>query len=165
MKVLQAVLWAALAAFSLQVQAWPDKPVRVIISFTPASATDIVGRIVAAKLAEYWGQPVVPENRSGAGGSLGSNVVAQAAPDGYTLLINSNAHAVNPAIYVKLPYETTKDFTDIAPLSELPNVLVVNGGSRFKTLADSSATARRIRGRSILATPAWAAAHTSTPSS
>jgi tripartite-type tricarboxylate transporter receptor subunit TctC len=135
-KASKAVLCAALAAFALQAQAWPDKPVRVVISFTPASATDIVGRIVAAKLAEYWGQPVVPENRSGAGGSLGSNVVAQAAPDGYTLLINSNAHAVNPAIYIKLPYETTKDFTDIAPLSELPNVLVVNGGSRFKTLAD-----------------------------
>ena len=127
-----------LSAFAVQAaaQSYPNKPVRVIISFTPASATDIVGRIVAAKLSEYWGQPVVPENRSGAGGALGSNVVAQAAPDGYTLLINSNAHAVNPAIYAKMPYETTRDFTDIAPLSELPNVLVVNGGSRFKTLAD-----------------------------
>jgi tripartite-type tricarboxylate transporter receptor subunit TctC len=128
-------------------QAYPAKPVRIVISFTPASATDIVGRIVAAKLAEYWGQPVVPENRSGAGGSLGSNAVAQAAPDGYTLLINSNAHAVNPAIYAKLPYETTKDFTDIAPLSELPNVLVVNGDSRFKTLADLVAHAKSNPGK------------------
>jgi tripartite-type tricarboxylate transporter receptor subunit TctC len=129
---------AALAVVSLQAlaQGYPSKPVRVVISFTPASATDIVGRIVSSKLAEYWGQPVVPENRSGAGGSLGSNVVAQAAPDGYTLLINSNAHAVNPAIFAKLPYDTTKAFTDIAPLSELPNVLVVNGGSRYKTLKD-----------------------------
>jgi len=135
MKKLLAVLLAVFAS-QAAAQTYPNKPVRVIISFTPASATDIVGRIVAAKLSEYWGQPVVPENRSGAGGSLGSNVVAQAAPDGYTLLINSNAHAVNPAIYLKLPYETTKDFTDISPLSELPNVLVVNGGSRFKTLAD-----------------------------
>ena len=135
MKKLLAVLLAVFAS-QAAAQTYPNKPVRVIISFTPASATDIVGRIVAAKLSEYWGQPVVPENRSGAGGSLGSNVVAQAAPDGYTLLISSNAHAVNPAIYLKLPYETTKDFTDISPLSELPNVLVVNGGSRFKTLAD-----------------------------
>jgi tripartite-type tricarboxylate transporter receptor subunit TctC len=127
---------AALAAFSLQAQAWPDKPVRVIISFTPASATDIVGRIVGAKLSEYWGQPVVAENRSGAGGSIGSAAVAKADADGYTMLINSNAHAVNPAIYAKLPYDTTKDFTDIAPLSELPNVLVVRGDSRFKTLKD-----------------------------
>ena len=135
MKKLLAVLLAVFAS-QAAAQTYPNKPVRVIISFTPASATDIVGRIVGAKLSEYWGQPVVAENRSGAGGSLGSNVVAQAAPDGYTLLINSNAHAVNPAIFLKLPYETTKDFTDISPLSELPNVLVVNGGSRFKTLAD-----------------------------
>jgi tripartite-type tricarboxylate transporter receptor subunit TctC len=135
MKQLLAFLLAALASQAFA-QGYPNKPVRVVISFTPASATDIVGRIVAAKLSEYWGQPVVAENRSGAGGSLGSNVVAQSAPDGYTLLINSNAHAVNPAIFLKLPYETTKDFTDIVPLSELPNVLVVNGGSRFKTLAD-----------------------------
>jgi tripartite-type tricarboxylate transporter receptor subunit TctC len=136
MKTIVRLFAAALAAFSLQAQAWPDKPVRVIISFTPASATDIVGRIVGAKLSEYWGQPVVAENRSGAGGSIGSAAVAKADADGYTMLINSNAHAVNPAIYAKLPYDTTKDFTDIAPLSELPNVLVVNGGSRFKTLKD-----------------------------
>jgi tripartite-type tricarboxylate transporter receptor subunit TctC len=117
-------------------QAYPNKPVQVIISFTPASATDIVGRIVTAKLSEMWGQPVINENRSGAGGAIGSAAVAKAAPDGYTLLINSNAHAVNPAIYAKLPYETTKDFTDIAPLSELPNVLVVAANSPYKTLGD-----------------------------
>ena len=105
-------------ALPAHAQTYPTKPVQVIISFTPASATDIVGRIVTAKLSEYWGQPVVNENRSGAGGSIGSAAVAKAAPDGYTLLINSNAHSVNPAIYAKLPYETTKDFTDIAPLSE-----------------------------------------------
>jgi tripartite-type tricarboxylate transporter receptor subunit TctC len=130
------VAFIAACALSANAQTYPTKPVQVIISFTPASATDIVGRIVAAKLSEYWGQPVVNENRSGAGGSIGSAAVAKAAPDGYTLLINSNAHSVNPAIYAKLPYETTKDFTDIAPLSELPNVLVVSGESRYKTLAE-----------------------------
>jgi tripartite-type tricarboxylate transporter receptor subunit TctC len=135
MKSILLALLVACAAHA-QAQSYPNKPVRVIISFTPASATDIVGRIVGAKLSEYWGQPVVAENRSGAGGSLGSNVVAQAAPDGYTLLINSNAHAVNPAIFAKLPYETTKDFTDIAPLAELPNVLVVGSDSPYKTLMD-----------------------------
>jgi len=138
LRLLAAALAALLTCNALPAfaQGYPTKPVRVIISFTPASATDIVGRIVGAKLSEYWGQPVVAENRSGAGGSLGSNVVAQAAPDGYTLLINSNAHAVNPAIFAKLPYDTTKDFTDIAPLAELPNVLVVGAESRFKTLQD-----------------------------
>lgn len=129
---------AAFAATSFQAfaQNYPTKPVRVIISFTPGSATDIVGRLVTSKLAEYWGQPVVADNRSGAGGSIGSNVVAKAAPDGYTLLINSNAHAVNPAIYANLPYETTKDFVDIAPLAEQPNVLVVGSGAPYKTLMD-----------------------------
>jgi tripartite-type tricarboxylate transporter receptor subunit TctC len=130
------VAFIAACALSANAQTYPTKPVQVIISFTPASATDIVGRIVTAKLSEYWGQPVVNENRSGAGGSIGSAAVAKAAPDGYTLLINSNAHSVNPAIYAKLPYETTKDFTDIAPLSELPNVLVVSAESRYKTLAE-----------------------------
>jgi tripartite-type tricarboxylate transporter receptor subunit TctC len=135
---MKKLLFALAAAFACaaHAQTYPAKPVQVIISFTPASATDIVGRIVAAKLAEYWGQPVVPENRSGAGGSIGSAVVAKAAPDGYTLLINSNAHSVNPAIYAKLPYDTTRDFTDIAPLSELPNVLVVGAESRYQTLAE-----------------------------
>src|SRR5713101_4067185 len=134
MRAVAAVLAAsALQAFA---QDYPNKPVHVIISFTPGSSTDIVGRIVMQKVSEIWGQPVVPENRSGAGGSIGSNVVAKAAPDGYTLLINSNAHSVNPAIYAKLPYETTKDFVDIVPLAVQPNVLVVNTGSPYKTLMD-----------------------------
>jgi tripartite-type tricarboxylate transporter receptor subunit TctC len=130
-------LFSLLAIWVMHAHAqYPNKPVQVIISFTPGSATDIVGRIVTAKLAEYWGQPVVPENRSGAGGAIGSAVVAKAAPDGYTLLINSNAHSVNPVIYAKMPYETTKDFTDIAPLAEQPNVLVVNAGAKYQTLKD-----------------------------
>lgn len=133
-RILVAAL--AFAASQALAQDYPSKPVRVIISFTPASATDIVGRVVTAKLSEYWGQPVVAENRAGAGGSIGSNVVAQAAPDGYTLLINSNAHVVNPAIYAKLPYDTTGDFTDIAPLAQQPNVLVVSTGSSYKSLGD-----------------------------
>jgi tripartite-type tricarboxylate transporter receptor subunit TctC len=133
-KVIAAAL--ALAASQAFAQAYPGKPVHVIISFTPASATDIVGRVVSAKLSEYWGQPVVPENRAGAGGSIGSAVVAKAAPDGYTLLINSNAHCVNPAIYAKLPYDTTKAFVDIVPLAVQPNVLTVRPDGEFKTLQD-----------------------------
>ena len=136
MKTIVRLFAAALAAFSLQAQAWPDKPVRIIISFTPGSATDIVARVVGAKLSEYWGQPVVAENRAGAGGSIGSAAVARSDPDGYTLLVNSNAHCVNPAIYAKLPYDTTKDFVDIAPLAVQPNVLTVRPDGPFKTLRD-----------------------------
>jgi len=138
MKAITRIFAAIAAASALQAlaQGYPSKPVHVIISFTPGSSTDIVGRIVSQKLSEIWGQPVLAENRAGAGGSIGSNVVAKAAPDGYTLLINSNAHSVNPAIYAKLPYETTKDFIDVVPLSVQPNVLIVNAGSPYKNVMD-----------------------------
>src|SRR2546428_8776203 len=108
MKAWLGLLMAASAALAMQAfgQGYPNKPVHVIISFTPGSATDIVGRVVTAKLSEYWGQPVVAENRAGAGGSVGTAVVATAPPDGYTLLINSSAHAVTPGIYAQLPYDT-----------------------------------------------------------
>jgi tripartite-type tricarboxylate transporter receptor subunit TctC len=135
-RCLSALLGAMLFSQVAVAQTYPNKPVHVIISFTPGSSTDIVGRVVFAKVSEYWGQPVVAENRAGAGGSIGSAAVANAAPDGYTLLINSSAHSVNPAIYAKLPYDTAKDFTDIVPLSIQPNVLVVNATSSYKTLAD-----------------------------
>lgn len=138
MRHMKVLLGALLAVFALQAgaQAYPSKPVHVVISFTPGSSTDIVGRIVLQKLSEMWGQPVVPENRAGAGGSIGSAAVAKAAPDGYTLLINSNAHSVNPAIYAQLPYDILKDFTEIAPLAIQPNVLVVTAESPYKTLMD-----------------------------
>src|SRR5438874_7318852 len=144
MKVCRFALLAALAAFAAQAaaQSYPTKPVHVIISFTPGSSTDIVGRIVIQKLTEMWGQPVVPENRAGAGGSIGSAVVAKAAPDGYTLLINSNAHSVNPAIYAKLPYDTLKDFTEIAPVAIQPNVFVVPTDAPYKSLADFVSAAK-----------------------
>ena len=136
------VFLLALAALPVLAQSYPTKPVHVIISFTPGSSTDIVGRIVIQKLTEIWGQPVVPENRAGAGGSIGSAAVAKAAADGYTLLINSNAHSVNPAIYAKLPYDTLKDFTEIAPLAIQPNVFVVPSDAPYKSLGDFVAAAR-----------------------
>ena len=137
-RILKTTVAAVLAASALQAfgQAYPNKPVHVIITFPPGTATDIVGRVVAQKLSEYWGQPAVAENRAGAGGSIGSAVVAKAAPDGYTLLVNSNAHCVNPAIYAKLPYDTTKDFTDIAPLAIQPNVLTVRPDGPYKNVMD-----------------------------
>jgi tripartite-type tricarboxylate transporter receptor subunit TctC len=144
-RMLAAVL-AACAGSGLA-QDFPNKPVRVIVSFTPGSATDIVGRIVTAKLAEYWGQPVVVENRSGAGGAIGSAAVAKSPPDGYTLLINSSAHSVNPAIFANLPYDTVKDFTDIAALAIQPNVLVVAADSPYKTLGDLLAYAKANPGK------------------
>lgn len=125
-----------------QAKGYPNKPVKLIISFTPGSATDIVGRAVAHKLSEIWGQPVVVENRPGAGGSIGSNAVVQAEPDGYTLLANSSAHASNPVLYAKLPYDTMKDFTNISPMAGQPNVLIVGPGAGWKTLKDFIAAAK-----------------------
>jgi tripartite-type tricarboxylate transporter receptor subunit TctC len=138
MRLFKTAGCALLAACAIQANAqnFPTKPVQVVLAFPPGSAIDIVGRIVAAKLTEFWGQPVINDNRPGAGGTIGTAVVARAAPDGYTLLVTSNAHSVNPSIYAKLPYDTLKDFTDIAPLSEQPNVLVVAASAPYKNLMD-----------------------------
>src|SRR5437660_8948650 len=118
MKAWIKLLMAASAALATQAfgQGYPSKPVHVIISFTPGSSTDIVGRIVSQKLSDIWNQPVVPENRAGAGGSIGSAIVAKSAADGYTLPINSSAHSVNPAIYAKLAYHTRRAVTGRGPL-------------------------------------------------
>src|SRR3954452_16721743 len=144
MNHLKVLLFGALAACAVHAAAqnYPTKPVQVVLAFTPGSAVDIVGRIVTAKLAEMWGQPVVNDNRSGAGGSIGSAAVARAAPDGYTLLVTSNAHTVNPAIFAQLPYDTLNDFTDIVPFTEQPNVMVVNADAPYKTLGDLVAAAK-----------------------
>src|SRR5438067_1808782 len=144
MKRCKFVLLAALAALAATVAAqnYPTKPVQVVLAFPPGSAVAIVGRIVSAKLSEMWGQPVVNDNRSGAGGSIGSAAVARAAPDGYTLLVTSNAHTVNPAIFAHLPYDTLKDFTDIVPFTEQPNVMVVGADSAYKTLGELVAAAK-----------------------
>jgi len=149
MKLLKPLVLTALAAFAPQghAQGYPNKPVRLIIAFTPGSSIDIVGRAVAAKLSELWGQPVVAENRAGAGGSIGSAVVVKSAPDGHTLLANSSAHVANPSIYASLPYDTLKDFTNIAPLAGGPNVLFVGPGTGWKTFADFLAAAKANPGK------------------
>ena len=117
-------------------QAYPNKPVRAIVSFTAGSSTDIVGRLVMQKVSEAWGQSVVVENRGGAGGSIAANAVATSPPDGYTLLIDSAAHAVTPWMYASLPYDTLKAFIDVVPLAIQPNVLVVPANSPHKNLMD-----------------------------
>jgi tripartite-type tricarboxylate transporter receptor subunit TctC len=132
----------AACAFQAVAQNYPNKPVHLIISFTPGSSTDIIGRAVAAKLSEIWGQQVVAENRVGAGGTIGSAVVARAAPDGYMLLANSSAHVSNPSIYAKMPYDTLKDFANISPLAGGPNVLIVGQQAGWKTFGDFVAAAK-----------------------
>jgi tripartite-type tricarboxylate transporter receptor subunit TctC len=149
MRMLKLVIAAAIAASAGQAlaQGFPNKPVHMVITFPPGSATDIVGRIFTQRLSEIWGQPVVVENRGGAGGSIGTAIVQKSPADGYTLLINSSAHAVNPSIYANLPYDTLKDFVDIAPLAGQPNVLVTASGSSIKTLKEMLADAKARPGK------------------
>jgi tripartite-type tricarboxylate transporter receptor subunit TctC len=149
MKNLTRILGVALAVAALQASAqqYPTRPVRAIIAFPPGSATDIIGRVIAARVSEIWGQQVVADNRGGAGGSIASTIAAKAAPDGYTVIINSNAHVVNPSMFAKLPYDTVKDFVDIMPLVGQPNVMVVGPGSRLKTFGDFLTEARANPGK------------------
>ena len=145
-KALVFILGIGFSGF-LFAQGFPNKPVRLVIAFTPGSSTDIIGRVVAARLQEMWGQPVLAENRAGAGGSIGSKVVVDSPPDGYTLLANSSAHAANPGIYAKLPYDTLKDFTNLAMLGGGPNVMITAPDSGLKTLADFVKTAKASPGK------------------
>src|SRR5215510_11152773 len=135
MKILLGLL-VGLFALPVWGQNFPTKPVRLIISFTPGSSTDIIGRAVAAKLQEMWGQPVVVENRPGAGGTVGSEFVVRSDPDGYTLLANSSAHVANPGIYKDMRYDTLRDFVNLALLGGGPNVLIVSPESGWKSLKD-----------------------------
>ena len=132
----------ALAAGTAPAQGWPTKPVKLVVPFTAGSATDILARTVGQKLTELWGQPVIVDNRPGAGGTIGTALVAKSPPDGYTLLVNSAAHAYNPSIYTSLSFDTVKDFVDVTPLAGQPNVLVVAPSSGYKTVADLIAAAK-----------------------
>jgi tripartite-type tricarboxylate transporter receptor subunit TctC len=131
-------LWTGVAA----AQGYPKQPVKLVVPFTAGSATDILARTVGQKLQELWGQPVVVDNRPGAGGTIGAALVAKAAPDGYTLLVHSAAQAYNTAIYPSLSYDTVKDFIDVVPLAGQPNVLVVAPSTGYRSVADLIAAAK-----------------------
>lgn len=106
---------------------YPEQPIRLLVPFAPGGTTDIVGRLVAEKLGTELGQPIVVENRAGAGGSIGTGALAQAKPDGYTLGVATvSTHGINPVVYTSLPYDAKTDFTAITNLAAVPNVIVVN---------------------------------------
>lgn len=124
MKKLLVVLLCAFAG-AAWAQAYPSKAIRIIVPFTPGSATDIMARIVGERLNSAWGQPVVVENRPGAGGTIGIRETARAEADGYTLAVVSSGHAVNHVLYKDLGYDTLKDLSTVAMLGSLPSVLIV----------------------------------------
>lgn len=116
--------------------AYPSKPIRVVVPFTAGSSTDVIARAITDKLSASLGQQVIVDNRGGAGGTLGAAQVANAAPDGYTILIHSSSHTVSPSTYLKLPYDTINDFAGVTPIAALPNALVVSPSKNMKTLKD-----------------------------
>jgi tripartite-type tricarboxylate transporter receptor subunit TctC len=123
-------------------QAWPTKPIRAVIPFTAGSTIDIVGRIVLDPLSQQLGQPIVVENRGGAGGSIGAGQVAKADPDGYTILVHAAAHSAAPAAYPNLTYDAAKDFAGVALFGSVPNVTVISPAKGIKTLQELVAKAK-----------------------
>jgi len=141
MNRLKRFLLFVLAAAALVPQAsqaaFPDKPIRLIVGFPPGQATDIIARVFAKKLQETLGQPVIVDNRSGAAGIIGSDIVAKAPPDGYTLLVGSSGTmSINPSLYSKLPYHPLKDFQPVSILAVVPLFLAVNPKFPAQTAAD-----------------------------
>jgi tripartite-type tricarboxylate transporter receptor subunit TctC len=123
-------------------QSWPQKPVRVVVAFSPGGVTDVIGRTISAKLAELWGQPVVVENRPGAGGSIGTLAVARSPADGSMLLVHSSGYAINAALNPTLPYDPRKDLVDVAPLGSQPMLLVVSPASGIGSVRELIAAAK-----------------------
>jgi len=128
-------------------QGFPARPVRIIVAFSPGGVTDVIARTVSAKLAEIWGQPVVVENRPGAGGSIAAAVVAKAPADGHLLLVHSSGYAINAALNPNLPYDPRRDLVDIAPLAGQPMLLVVAPNSGITTVEALVARARALPGQ------------------
>ena len=144
-----AIMLVAAVSFCCGVaaaQTYPARPVRLIVAFAPGGAADIIGRIIAAQLTEQWGEQIVVDNRGGAGGVIGTEIAVKAKPDGYTLLLFSSAHTINPSLY-KLPYDPVKDLTPIARMAAGVSALVVHPSVPVNSVKDLIALARKKPGK------------------
>ena len=141
------VLAALAASMALGMQAafaqWPDKPVKLVVPYPPGGIADALGRVVARAMEKDLGQPVVVENKGGAGSNIGSDLVAKSPADGYTILLGSSANSVNMSLYRKMPYDTQKDFVPVSLLADVPNVLVVTADFPAKTVGELIAMAKQ----------------------
>jgi tripartite-type tricarboxylate transporter receptor subunit TctC len=137
-----AAFMLAGAASGVAAQGYPDKPIKLIVPFSAGSGTDIAARAVGEVMAKGLNQPVIVENRPGAGGTLAAAQVARGEADGYTVLVPSSGHAANPSIYPNLPYDTLRDLTGVTPLVAMPNVLVVSPAKGWKNVGDLVAAAK-----------------------
>ena len=131
-----------LVSVKANAQTWPAKPVRALVPFAAGTITDIVPRLVFEQLSTQLGQSFIVENRPGAGSTTAATAVANADPDGYTILVNSSAHTIAPALYASLSYDPVRDFAGVTPLGNVPSVLVVSPAAGFKTVADFVAAAK-----------------------
>ena len=147
-KVLRTALMAlgAVLSFTAPLAAWaegyPERPIKFVVPYPPGGGTDVVARIVQPRLQAVLGQSIVIDNKGGAGGSLGTDIVSKAAPDGYTVLFTLSSHTINPAIFPKLPYDTLKDFEPVGTVASLPQLLAANPGVPVRTVADVIAQAK-----------------------
>ena len=145
---MKTLVTAALAAAAICAaggaasQSYPTRPIHFVVPFTAGSGTDIIARTVGDVMGRNMGQSIIVDNRPGAGGTIAAGQVAKADADGYTVLIHSSGHALNPALYPNLPYDTLKDLTGVTPLAALPNVMVVSPSRGWKTVADVIAAAK-----------------------
>jgi tripartite-type tricarboxylate transporter receptor subunit TctC len=147
-RIALTALTLALAADAAWSQSWPNKPVRLVIPFPAGGSTDIVGRLIGDKLTQSLGQPFVIDNRAGAGGTTGSDVVAKAAPDGYTILMGtSSTHAIAPSLYGKLPYDPSKDFSPVSLLGVATILLVTHPAVPAKSVGELIALAKASPGQ------------------
>jgi len=143
-----------LALPALAQGAWPSRQVRVIVPFPPGGTTDFIARLVSGRLATVLGQPFVVENRAGAGGTTGSDLVAKSPPDGAAFVVSNVAsHGVGPSVYRTMPYDAVRDFTHVALMAEIPSVLAVNASNPIRTLADFIAAAKARPGQMTVASP------------
>jgi tripartite-type tricarboxylate transporter receptor subunit TctC len=144
MKTIVILLGAALSAFTgtVAAQQYPSKPVRLIVPFAPGGGTDITARAVAQKLTEAWGQPVIADNRPGANGTIGVDLAAKSAPDGYTITMISSSHTVNVSLYSKLPYDLVRDLTPVTQATSQPYAMVIHPSVPAKTVKEFIAYAK-----------------------
>jgi tripartite-type tricarboxylate transporter receptor subunit TctC len=156
MKTFAALLAAAIAVIAPAqsvAQKFPEKPIRFIVPFPPGGGNDILARVLAPKMAEFLGQPVVIDNRAGAGGNIGTDLAAKSPPDGYTIVIASNQVTMNPALYAKLPFDIEKDFAPVALAASVPIVLVVHPSVPANNVRDLIALAKANPGKYNYSTP------------
>jgi len=144
---LAAVLCGALSGPAVEAQQYPTKPIRLVLPFPPGAPSDLVGRTIGQKLGEQMGQNLIPDNRTGAGGTLGLSLAAKAPADGYTIIVTSPTIALSPLLYSNLPFDPLKDFAPVARLASIENVMLVHPSVPAKTLKDFVALARANPGK------------------